>query len=216
MFYRRSYTVLAWVALALIIFAFIMVEINIRKAFMEIALSKAQLKGYELINEAVLEQTANGVNYRDLVEVHKDSEGHVVMLQPVSSKMNLFVARTIIGIQRRFNQRFANQVISVPMGQLFGKSLLAAYGPSLDFRMLPVGRIRVEWRDRFDSAGINQTRHSICLDVSARIKIVAPYSDQEITVKSVVPVTEMIIVGQVPKTYVNLSGGVKALPLKID
>ena len=64
--------------------------------------------------------------------------------------------------------------------------------------------MNTDFSTEFENAGINQTRHRVYLKVSAQVRIVAPLSGSAIEVQTVVPITEMIIVGDVPDTYINV------------
>lgn len=61
--------------------------------------------------------------------------------------------------------------------------------------------------DKFEAAGINQTRHSIYLTFDTELRIVIPAKSGETQVSAKVPVVESIIVGDVPSTFVNVNGG---------
>jgi sporulation protein YunB len=70
-----------------------------------------------------------------------------------------------------------------------------------------VGTVRVKIIDNFESAGINQTRHSIYLSFDTNVRIVIPTKSGDALVATQVPLAETIIVGTVPTTYVSLPGG---------
>ena len=55
----------------------------------------------------------------------------------------------------------------------------------------------------FESVGINQTKHSIYLNVIADISIVMPSKTENFAVKTDVLVGEWVIVGTVPDTYLQ-------------
>ena len=98
--------------------------------------------------------------------------------------------------------------VKIPLWQVFGSKILAGYGPELPVRIAPVGMVESIIKDRFDSAGINQTRHRIFIRVTAIVQIIVPLVNEEVTVNSDIPLTEAVIVGAVPGVYVNGGGGV--------
>jgi hypothetical protein len=65
--------------------------------------------------------------------------------------------------------------------------------------------------NKFDQAGINQTRHLVYFNVDSKIKIAVPFINEEIKVSTTVPIAETIIVGEVPDTYVNFINDGKQL-----
>ena len=56
----------------------------------------------------------------------------------------------------------------------------------------------------FESAGINQTKHSITIDIHVVITILTWTGTQEIAVDSAVVAAETVIVGTVPTTYFGM------------
>ncbi|MBT9155457.1 MAG: hypothetical protein DDT37_00424 [Firmicutes bacterium] len=94
--------------------------------------------------------------------------------------------------------------ITIPLGQAFGSALFAHVGPVINFRILPAGTVSVEVTDAFESAGINQTRHKIYLEIFADLRIVVPLMQRALRVHLEVPVADVIYLGAVPETVVNL------------
>jgi sporulation protein YunB len=70
--------------------------------------------------------------------------------------------------------------------------------------MQPAGSVNTTYRSDFKSAGINQTRHIIYLDVTINLQVVIPLARNSISTKSSIPIAESIIIGKVPGTYANL------------
>jgi len=62
--------------------------------------------------------------------------------------------------------------------------------------------------DSFNSVGINQVRDQIVLNIKTKVKVAIPFYDSDIVVPTVVPITESIIVGEVPKTWLGIPGGI--------
>jgi hypothetical protein len=56
----------------------------------------------------------------------------------------------------------------------------------------------------FETAGINQTRHEISLEASTQMRIVIPTGAETVSITTIVPVAEAIIVGEVPDSYINV------------
>ena len=71
--------------------------------------------------------------------------------------------------------------------------------------ILPVGAVEVNVVEAFEEAGINQTRHKIFIDVKTWMKIAVPLVSSSIEVSTQIPVTETIIIGNVPSTIINLN-----------
>lgn len=66
------------------------------------------------------------------------------------------------------------QPIRVSLGSASGNPLLAGRGPSMLVKVVPAGSVSSEFLTEFTSAGINQTRHRIYMQLSATVRIVIP------------------------------------------
>ena len=85
-----------------------------------------------------------------------------------------------------------------------GISLFSGMGPDIRVSVVPVGSVTTRFVTKFESAGINQTRHEISLEATTTMRIVIPTGTDTIQVTSTIPIAESIIVGTVPESYVNV------------
>ena len=83
------------------------------------------------------------------------------------------------------------------------RSIYYNLGPTVTIEAEPIGNIEVSYETAFESAGINQTRHKIYLNVNGRIKIIIPMYNREIEVNTKVPLSETIVVGDIPDTSID-------------
>jgi sporulation protein YunB len=208
--YRRgvSCVYLLPVLVLVLMLSFIVVERNLKPTILAIAEAKARLIATEAINDAIHEKVVTDVDYRDLIYVHKDNRGRVVLMQPNTIKINKLASDTTLEVQRTLEELPASG-FKVPLGQVLGSQLLANYGPPIKVNILPIGTVTVEVEDEFTEAGINQTRHRLYLKIVANVKIVIPLVSSYVKVSTSVPVAETIIVGEVPSTYLKVDLGRK-------
>jgi len=87
------------------------------------------------------------------------------------------------------------------------KSLFAAGGPKINVRVIPTGSVETDFESEFVSAGINQTRHRIYLEVKTTVGIVVPFTDKKTEITTRIPVAETVIIGDVPEFYIDRDGG---------
>jgi sporulation protein YunB len=76
--------------------------------------------------------------------------------------------------------------------------LLAGRGPLITVRMQSVGSSTARLENEFTSAGINQTKHQILLDVDVYVSILLPGFATATKVSNSFTVAETVIVGSVP------------------
>ncbi|MDD4402807.1 MAG: sporulation protein YunB [Desulfitobacteriaceae bacterium] len=194
----------------------IVIDVRIKSSILQLAKSKAQLSETAAINRIVNERVVNDIEYQDLVTVHKDSQGKIVMIQPNTIMLNKIMTRTVIEVADETAQ-IREDRIDIPAGQLLGPAFIAGYGPKFKVKIIPAGEVKVNVLNKFDQAGVNQTRHLIYFQIDSNIKIAVPYLDETIKVSTVIPLAETIIVGEVPKTYLNFSGNKDSLyPLMLQ
>lgn len=185
---------------------------HLNPLIIRMAEARASQLAVEALNQAVDEVMGNSVTYSDLVLVSFDSEGRLTMLQANTMKMNDIASAAALVAQRNLGA-LAEQGVSVPLGAALGVSLFSGSGPMINASVVPVGSVTTAFATSFESAGINQTRHEISLQASVRMRIIIPTGADSVTVDTLVPIAESIIVGQVPSTYVNVPGEEDALNL---
>ena len=60
-----------------------------------------------------------------------------------------------------------------------------------------------KFEDEFISAGINQTKHKISIIIILNIEIILTNKSSVTSVKSEVPVSETLIIGDIPNVYIS-------------
>ena len=154
-----------------------------------------------IIFEAVNEAIQNGdISYERLISLEKDSEGKITAVHSNMAAFNRLQAQILDIILAKIDQVSARE-LSSPIGTLTGSALLAGRGPRIRVRMESVGSSTARFNNRFESAGINQTKHQIILEVEVSVAILLPGFTTATKVSTAVTVAETVIVGAVPDTY---------------
>lgn len=188
--------------------ALLFVDLKLRSAFFNIAEVRAIQLATEAVQTTLQREVADeNLQYQDFISIHKDNQGYVTLMQANTVRVNRFAASTTLAVQRTMEE-LRWQSFSIPLGQVFGIPILANYGPRIQYNIMPVGTVRVNVIDRFESVGINQTRHTICLSFDTNVRIVVPSKSGEAAISTTVPLADSIIVGNVPSTFVSLPGGI--------
>lgn len=149
---------------------------------------------------------ADTLSYGDMVTIEKDSSGQITALTSNTVGLNLLRSKIISGVLSDL-EGLAQETIPIPVGNLTGWDLLSDAGPAIKVGFLSTGIGSGEFRNSFSSAGVNQTRHQISLEVAVQVTILLPSGSVERTITTQVPVAETIIVGQVPQQYVSIGTG---------
>lgn len=158
----------------------------------------------DAINAAIDEQITSGeIDYDRMISVEKDAKGNVNALHTNIAEIN----RLKTSILKRVDEKLENlsmEELSVPIGSVLLPELLSGRGPKIPVRVLAVRTSDAVFRSSFESAGINQTKHSIMIDIHVVITILTWAGTQEIAVDSSVVAAETVIVGTVPTTYFGM------------
>ena len=158
-----------------------------------------------IVSAAVNEAVENGqIDYNNFVIFDKDETGHITALRSNVAEVNRMQGMIADEILHRLSELSTSE-LEIPLGTLTGLALLAGRGPSLFVRMQAVGSASAAFRNQFTSAGINQTRHQIFLDVDVYMSILLPGMKTSTKVSNEIAVAETVIVGGVPDTYTYFS-----------
>lgn len=160
-------------------------------------------KAIYIINDNINKIYKEKFNYDDIVKIDKDNAGNIVMVRADTLMMNSLATEVSLNAQRDLRE-IGDVGIKVPFGYVLNNNILANIGPEVSVKMQPVGDIEVSYSSQFESAGINQTRHKIYLNVKTRIKVNVPLKSDDFEIKHEIPICETIIVGKIPSTNLQM------------
>lgn len=200
--FRLAVALLAVVAIGIILF--VIIERAAAPVLIQMSEARVRASAVKAMNDAVRAVLINPLKYTDLIKITQDANGKVLLLQADTLKMNDIATSTALLTQENITSA-GKQGVGVPMGSLVGGELLSGRGPDIYARIIPVGAVTTSFESEFKNQGVNQTNHKIYLDVRSVVRIVVPTQSKEIEVSTKVLVTECIIVGEVPDSYVNVS-----------
>lgn len=146
------------------------------------------------------------IENRDLITIERAPDGEILALSGDMERINQMRAQVVQAALDTLRQVDVH-TLGVPMGSLFDFDLLWAKGPVVEVHSLVAGTVTADIRSEFRSAGINQTLHRMLLDVEVPLTVLLPGSRSQTTAKLTLCASETVIVGKVPQTYLNLSGG---------
>lgn len=181
------------------------IDCRIRPSLSELAKIRAKQIAIESIHSIIQTKIVPELQYGELVELRLTNDGRVAYMQPKTGAINRISTIATLTVQRRLNE-LTPETVRIPLGQILGLKTLASYGPLLPIKVLPVGVVESSIQDRFDSTGINQVRHKIFIRFKATIKMVVPLVKEEMIINTDAPLTEAIIMGDVPNLYLGAGG----------
>lgn len=163
-----------------------------------VADSEMQAKTVDVINKNIVEVYSEKFNYEDLINIEKDENGNINMLKADTIKLNDLATEVSIKSQEDIKE-IGSIGVKMPIGYITKNNVMSYWGPSITVKMEPIGRVEVDYESIFESAGINQTRHKIFVNVKTDLKIILPLQYKEVQVVNKIPVSDTVIVGKVPE-----------------
>lgn len=172
--------------------------INKGKAQVESALSSAS---YVAISKVV-----GDVNFSEFFSVTTDSLGNVQMVASDSLKLNNLSYMLATQTHSAFKVIEAGGV-GVPLGAFTGISFLSGLGKEINVKMIKVESVRCEFVSSFTACGINQTKHSLYLNVIPECTLVVGLKSVKLNKSIQYLCYENLILGKVPENYFNIVNG---------
>ena len=136
------------------------------------------------------------------IDFEKNDRGEVTAISSNMARINALSAKILDRVVGATDNR--TLVVEIPLGNLTGISLLMGRGPAVPVRIIALTSSRVEFHNSIVTAGINQTKHQISLEVIVDIDILIPWATESAQVTTEVLIADTILVGQVPETYFNI------------
>lgn len=156
----------------------------------------------ESVNKAVLNSLDGKVSYSELIHIEKNQSGDIVMMTTDSYKVN-YVNREIANSTAEILNERLEKGVSVPLLAFTGIGIFSGYGTPVILKNINVSSVVCNFNSQFTSVGINQTLHSIYVDVLSTVFIEMPLEKKIINTKTSVLISETILVGKVPDLYLN-------------
>lgn len=173
----------------------------VRPTLTAIARAQAETAASRAMHEAILSVLSEDSG-EALIRVYA-ADGRVYLLETDSARLNRMSTDCALIAQENI-RAIGEQGVSVPLGTALNSTVFNGFGPKLRIRFTPTGTVHAFCESSFMSAGINQTLHRITLRLSATVRIMLPGGAQTITVTTEAPVSENVIVGDVPDTFAKL------------
>ena len=139
-------------------------------------------------------------NYEELFTVHKDSSGKISMITSDSYKFNTLTTSLAENVSVYMTE-YVNRGVDVPLGVFTGIKLIQGFGRPIKMKLIAIHSVKCDVISKFESAGINQTRHTLYLSVTPDVSVVTRVSSKNISDNITVMLYDNIIIGEVPEVY---------------
>ncbi len=174
----------------------------VRPLILDMAQNQTKIIAEQAIHGAV-NDLFKDVDYSSFIRLSRLDDGTISALESDMVSVNRLKAEASIAIQEAFS-KIDETEIYIPLGSLTGSPLFAGVGPRMPVKLMPYGRVMVEFQTEFTEAGINQTHLEISLMAKGNVSIVMPTGNVSSEIITELPVIQTIIVGKIPDNYVNI------------
>lgn len=159
----------------------------------------------ESINDAITAQVANQQQVGQLIDWKTDDKGKITGFMLNYSAHMKVTSETIQTVRHTLDE-VARLSESIPLGQALGSPLLASFGPSVPIKIEPKGDVKVDLNTRRQDAGINMILVEVYLRVKTELAVVVPFDMESQAVETEIPVSYLLVVGDVPMYYYDSKG----------
>jgi sporulation protein YunB len=166
--------------------------------------TSAKYIALEVTNEAVSECISN-IKYDNLVTLKQDANGKLIAINADVMELNRISTEISTNVSNKLSN-IEDRYIKVPITSVFNMSLFSGYGPKIALSIIPAGNVTAKFKSEFEEAGINQTRHRIYIEITSKVRLIAPFYTSSQEYINEVTVAEYVIVGDIPESYYNING----------
>ena len=200
----KRFKVLVVIICLIFIGVLIYFQRNVTKVL--ISISEATIRSITTVavNDAIYYTLNDTMRYEDLITIYRDEGGNVTSITTDSLKINRIARDTAYLSQENLNKMSAEGIL-VPIGALTGIEALAGFGQKINIKIIPISNVECRFVSKFTDAGINQTKHSLYLEIVSDISIIMPSKSTNLASTIEVLICESVITGKIPEVYLQAS-----------
>ena len=155
------------------------------------------------VNTVIAQVMAEGeYDGESFVSLEKNEAGEISAVSSNMARINAISAEILNRVIGATENRTIE--VRIPLGNLTGVSLLMGRGPGVPVEIIMMTSSRVEFQNNVVTAGINQTKHQLVLEVIVDIDILIPWGTESAEVVTEVMISDVVVVGKVPGTYMSM------------
>lgn len=151
---------------------------------------------------AISESLTDEYNYENLFTIHKNNEQEVVMISTNSYKFNKLTT-LISNSVNDYLIEYTNKGVEVPIGVFTGISLFSGFGYKVKMPLVDITSVKCNIISKFESAGINQTKHSIYIEINSTVSIITRFSTKTLNEYVTILFYENLLIGKIPEIFLN-------------
>lgn len=179
-----------------------------------------------IINKAISKHITEKITAEDMFTITRDNSGEIRAIDFNAPIVNKFLTETTNSVQINLRNiekgnidaiEFSDSLMvdydkkklekgiiyEINSGMIFNNVLLANLGPKIPVKISLVGDAVSNISTNIKNYGINNALIEVYVNIKINEKVILPFYDKTITVKTKVPVALKIVTGSVPTYYSN-------------
>lgn len=166
-----------------------------------VILPLAEQEFADLITEIVY-STVNEIELENIVVPYYAEDGGIAYMKTDTQAVNSSVTTILDAIESRLGDEDVR--IAIPIGDIVGDALSLGQGPDILIELNQYKATKAKPQSSFEAAGINQTLHRLTLDLEVEAVVLLPgLNPEKVRASLCLPLSETVIVGDIPRTYIN-------------
>lgn len=174
---------------------------NVNPVIEAISSEKIRAIATEAVSKSVLDIMSQNTSH-DYISIVRDDKNSIKSVDINTDAINGLAHTITIEAQKNINSA-GQDGITIPVGSLSGITLLTGIGPNINIKIYLVGSTQTQIISEFTDTGINQTSHRLYFDIQGSVAVAVPGLKSNVKTSTRVLMSETIIVGDVPSTYLH-------------
>ena len=144
------------------------------------------------------------IDFTDITKFSINDSGDIVLVSTDTLLVNLIAKKLALDCYDFMNETIEDGFL-VPIGSFTGIKFLSGFGQKIPINLSTTLSVGCKILREFEQAGINQTRQVISSIISTEIIVFAPFVKDRYYDEIEVVLSDNVIVGKIPDTYLNSS-----------
>ena len=142
------------------------------------------------------------LTYDKLMNITYSESGQVQSLNTNVVEVNNLKNQVTSELAKILDENY-EYIVDVPIGSVTGSEFLSGLGFTIELNSIVTGGVTSDFRSEFESTGINQTIHRLYIDITGNLVVIVGGEQEPIDITTSVLVGETVLVGDVPKMYLE-------------
>ncbi len=198
-----------------ICFAFFIIDYFAKKSN-EILLPMAESQVRKVVTMIINSACDKSKISDNLYEVNKDNNDEIKMVTYNSFEVTKLINEVTSNVEGKIRKiemgninyygdkdGLGGVIAEVPIGAIFGNSMLSNIGPKIKIRMKMLGDIVSNVETEIKPYGINNAYVEMRIFLEVNARIILPFVSEKVVISNVIPISMNIVQGNIPDAYIS-------------